>query len=206
MRVNTVVRLVTVATVSRSVTGASFCCPGQKIPIKTPSGRSTTSHSFVGHSTDRFRVGGGSDAAAAAAATGTTTRRYLSSGSSEPVLKHIGWEEMDSILDEYEELGREQSGMIVMDVRNEDEVAYTGQLSPNTKTLPLPAIMQYNVFAMDEDEFEETCGFAKPALDETLVFSCAAGIRSVHAAKFAANAGYSKLINYTGGANEWFTR
>ena len=93
-----------------------------------------------------------------------------------------------------------------MDVRNEDEVAYTGKLSPNTKTLPLPEIMQYNVFAMDEDEFEETCGFPKPTLEETLVFSCAAGIRSVHAAKFAANSGYSKLINYTGGANEWFTR
>ncbi len=113
---------------------------------------------------------------------------------------------MDSILDEYEELGREESGMIVMDVRNEDEIAHTGQLSPNTKTLPLPAIMQYNLFAMPEDEFEEMCGFPKPTPDETLVFSCAAGIRSVHAAKFAAAAGYSKLVNYAGGANEWFTR
>jgi rhodanese-related sulfurtransferase len=200
MRFNTVVRLLTVATASRSITAASFCCPG-RISIKAPFGRSRRPPPLC-RSSGWVRDGG----ADATAVRGTMTRRFLSSGLNEPVLQNIGWEEMDSILDEYEELGREQSGMIVMDVRNEDEVAYTGKLSPNTKTLPLPAIMQYNVFAMDEDEFEETCGFAKPALDETLVFSCAAGIRSVHAAKFAANAGYSKLINYTGGANEWFTR
>ena len=129
-----------------------------------------------------------------------------STGSNEAELKHIGWEEMDAIIDEYEELGREKSGVLVLDVRNEDEIAYTGQLSPNTKTLPLPFIMQYNIFSMSEDEFEDICGFPKPTLDETIVFSCAAGIRSVHAAKFAAAAGYSKLVNYAGGANEWFTR
>jgi rhodanese-related sulfurtransferase len=134
------------------------------------------------------------------------SRSSSSRDSSLSAMKNIGWEEMDSILDDYEELGREGSGMLVMDVRNEDEVAYTGQLSPNTKTLPLPLIMQANVFALEEDEFEELCGFPKPSPEETLVFSCAAGIRSVHAAKMAAQAGYTRLINYTGGANEWFTR
>jgi rhodanese-related sulfurtransferase len=134
------------------------------------------------------------------------TKRFMSASSSEPVLKHVGWEEMDSILDEYEELGRAESGMLVLDVRNQDEIEYTGKLSPNTITLPLPAIMTYNIFALDEDEFEDLCGFSKPTPDETLVFSCAAGIRSVHAAKIAAQAGYSKLVNYGGGSNEWFTR
>lgn len=131
------------------------------------------------------------------------TKRFMSSGGE---MKHIGFDEMDALLEEYEELGREESGMLVMDVRNTDEVAYTGKLSPNTITLPLPAIMQYNVFALPEDEFEELCGFAKPAMDETLVFSCAAGIRSVHAAKFASEAGYSNLVNYMGGAGEWFNK
>jgi rhodanese-related sulfurtransferase len=70
----------------------------------------------------------------------------------------------------------------------------------------LPLIVQKNVFALDEDEFLEVCGFEKPTLEETLVFSCAAGIRSVYAAQIAGMAGYSELINYTGGANEWFSR
>mmetsp|Transcript_14818 Transcript_14818/g.24512 ORF Transcript_14818/g.24512 Transcript_14818/m.24512 type:complete len:170 (-) Transcript_14818:1669-2178(-) len=135
----------------------------------------------------------------------TTTKRFMS-GAGEMQLKHIGYEEMSSILDEYEELGREESGMLVLDVRNTDEIAYTGKISENTITLPLPAIMQYNVFELPEDEFEELCGFAKPALDETLVFSCASGIRSVHAANFASKAGYSNLVNYAGGASEWFNK
>ena len=119
-------------------------------------------------------------------------------------LKHIGREEMKAILNDYEELGREESGFVVLDVRNPDEIAYTGQLSPNTHTVPLPAIMQMNLFQLEEDEFEDVCGFPKPSPDETIVFSCAAGIRSVHAANFAAQAGYSNLVNYMGGANEWF--
>lgn len=135
----------------------------------------------------------------------TTTQRFMSSGE-QVQLKNIGWEEMDSIVDNYEELGREESGMIVLDVRNEDEVAMTGKVSPNTITLPLPAIMQYDLFAMDDDEFEDLCGFKKPSPDETIVLTCAAGIRSVHAANFAARNGYSNLVNYMGGANEWFTR
>merc|ERR1719428_988533 len=108
------------------------------------------------------------------------SRQFLSSSDGQQQqaqLKNVGLEEMDDLINDYEERGREETGMIIMDVRNEDEVQYTGKLSPNTITLPLPAIMQYNIFALPEDEFEELCGFEKPTLDETLVFSCAAGIR-----------------------------
>ena len=112
---------------------------------------------------------------------------------------------MEEILEDYEEGGREESGYVVMDVREEHEIQFTGKLSPNTLTLPLQKLMRYNVFALPEDEFEEICGFEKPSMDETMVFSCAAGIRSVHAANFAAESGYSKLVNYMGGANEWFS-
>lgn len=133
------------------------------------------------------------------------TRLFSSGGSPEVVLQNIGKEEMEEILEDYEEGGREESGYVVMDVREEHEIQFTGKLSPNTLTLPLQKLMRYNVFALPEDEFEEICGFEKPSMDETMVFSCAAGIRSVHAANFAAESGYSKLVNYMGGANEWFS-
>ena len=68
----------------------------------------------------------------------------------------------------------------------------------------LDRIMEKNVFALDEEDFEDITGFEKPAPDTTLVFTCAAGIRSVYACQFASQAGYSKLVNYMGGANEWF--
>lgn len=112
---------------------------------------------------------------------------------------------MTEIIQGYEAGGREDSGYVVIDVRGEEEVMMTGKVSPSTITLPLPVIMAQNVFALDEDDFEDFCGFEKPGLDETLVFTCAAGIRSQHAAYFAAQAGYGNIINYTGGANEWFS-
>ena len=57
---------------------------------------------------------------------------------------------------------------------------------------------------MEEDDFEEVFGFPKPSYDETLVFSCKAGIRSMHAAQIAGMAGYTNLVNYSGGSLDWF--
>lgn len=120
-------------------------------------------------------------------------------------LTNIGKEEMEEIIDDYEAGGREESGYVVMDVREKHEVDATGKVSPNTYTLPLSLIGNQQVFAMDDDEFEVICGFEKPNPDETLVFTCAAGIRSVNACSYAAESGYTKLINYKGGAYEWFS-
>lgn len=134
------------------------------------------------------------------------TQRWMSSnGGEEITLTHIGREEMEEILEDVEHGGREDSGYVVIDVRNSDELAVTGTLGPNTYHLPLPVIIEQNVFTMEEDAFFDLCGFEKPTPDETLVFSCAAGMRSVYAARFAAQAGYGKLVNYKGGANEWFS-
>lgn len=58
---------------------------------------------------------------------------------------------------------------------------------------------------MDEDDFEEQFGFVKPSLDETLVFTCKAGIRGASAAKLAQMAGYTDILVYAGGSNEWFS-
>jgi rhodanese-related sulfurtransferase len=119
-------------------------------------------------------------------------------------VKNIGRDEMEEIVEDYEEGGRQESGYVIIDVREAEEIAYTGKVSPNTLHVPLGVLAQYQVFNMDDDEFEEVCGFIKPDLDETLVFTCAAGIRSMQACNLAARSGYSKLINYKGGANEWF--
>jgi rhodanese-related sulfurtransferase len=122
-----------------------------------------------------------------------------------PEIVHIGRAQMEEILDDYENGGREESQYCIIDVRTEEEVQATGKLGENVYTLPVQVIMQAKVFEMDPEAFEEFCQFSKPAMDETIVFSCAAGVRSVYACQFAAQAGYTKLINYAGGANEWFS-
>jgi rhodanese-related sulfurtransferase len=118
-----------------------------------------------------------------------------------PDIQHVNRAQMEEIVEQYEE---GDSDYLVIDVRTPEEVMNTGKLGPNVHTLPVQVIMQRNVFALDEEDFEEICGFEKPTPDTTLVFSCAAGIRSVYACQYASQAGYTKLVNYMGGANEWF--
>ncbi|GAX28223.1 hypothetical protein FisN_41Lu018 [Fistulifera solaris] len=156
-----------------------------------------SSGAFVAPSIPRF-----SNAYRAPLQINHQVRRMAASSTAE--IKHVGKEEMRKILNGYEENGREASGCVVIDVRTEEEVYSTGKLSPSVHTLPVQVIMQANVFQMDPDDFEDYCGFAKPTVDETIVFSCAAGVRSVYACQFAAKAGYSNLINYVGGSHEWF--
>ncbi len=128
-----------------------------------------------------------------------------------PQITSIGKTEMNEIIEIVEssssssdEESSSSSPYVIIDVRNVDEINYTGKLSPVVETLPLPYIVGNAVFDMDGEEFEETFGFSKPDFDKTVVFTCKAGIRSMHAAQFAIQAGYTSVVNYSGGADEWF--
>lgn len=118
-----------------------------------------------------------------------------------PDIQHVNKAQMEELVEQYED---GDSDMIVIDVRTPEEVMDTGKLGDKVYTLPVQTIMQTNLFTLDEEDFEEIAGFEKPTPDTTLVFSCAAGIRSVYACQFASQGGYTKLVNYMGGANEWF--
>jgi rhodanese-related sulfurtransferase len=116
----------------------------------------------------------------------------------------INKDEMYEILQDYEERGREESNLVVIDVRRVDEIAASGKLSPSVHTLPIE-LFPRGILQMEPDDFEEAFGFPKPGLDETIVFTCAAGIRSNYACQYAAQAGYTQLVNYLGGAYDWFS-
>lgn len=111
---------------------------------------------------------------------------------------------MAEIIDDVANSSREESGYVIIDVRGHDEVQSTGKLNDVAETLPLPYIAE-GALTMEEDDFEEAFGFSKPGLDETIVFTCKAGIRSQHAGQLAKMAGYSDILDYMGGANEWFS-
>jgi len=135
------------------------------------------------------------------------TRRFLSSSAGNDgigQIRQVGKMELQEILSDIESDGREGSEVVVIDVRGDDEILFTGKLSKHVHTIPLPLIAQMGVFNMESDDFEDAFGFAKPTPDETIVFTCKAGIRSMHAAQFASRCGYTKIINYSGGSDEWF--
>lgn len=112
--------------------------------------------------------------------------------------------ELEEIIEEVTNTSREESGYVIIDVRGVDEIRGTGKLNDCVETLPLPLIAARGAFALDEDDFEETFGFVKPTPDETIVFTCKAGIRSMQACQIVGMTGYSNLVNYSGGADEWF--
>jgi len=135
----------------------------------------------------------------------TTTARQMSffGGASEGIPR-INKEAMTEIIDDVSSTSREESNYVIIDVRGQDEIAYTGKLNDCVETLPLPYIAQ-GALAMEDEDFKAEFGFDKPALDETLVFTCKAGIRSQQAGQLAKMAGYTDILDYMGGSNEWFS-
>jgi len=103
------------------------------------------------------------------------------------------------------ENGTGDANYIVLDVRNADEIMMgTGVMSEIVKVFPLPEIASMGAFNMNAEAFEAQFKFPKPNVEDTLVFTCKAGLRSQQAAQLAAVAGYTTIINYEGGADDWF--
>lgn len=91
-------------------------------------------------------------------------------GGESEAIPRINKEAMTEIIEDVSSTSREESGYVIIDVRGEDEIAYTGKLNDCVETLPLPYIAQ-GALAMEEEDFKAEFGFDKPGLDETLVFS-----------------------------------
>ena len=103
------------------------------------------------------------------------------------------------------ENGTGDANYVVLDVRNADEIMMgTGVMSDVVHVLPLPEIDSMGAFNMNAEVFEAQFNFPKPNVEDTLVFTCKAGIRSQQAAQLAAVAGYTTIIIYEGGADDWF--
>jgi rhodanese-related sulfurtransferase len=118
---------------------------------------------------------------------------------------HIEIDKMADIIEEYERVGRDNSRYCVIDVRTVPEAIVTGKISDNVYILPVQLIILEKIFEMDRDAFAAYCNFPKPTNDKTLVFTCNTGVHSILACYYAEKAGYKKLINYKGGASEWFS-
>ena len=137
----------------------------------------------------------------------TLTQRSMSFFGSSPEgsgTPRINKDAMIEIIEDVSNSSREESGYVIIDVRGHDEVQMTGKLADVVETLPLPLIAE-GALIMDDDEFQEKYGFEKPRLDETIVFTCKAGVRSASAAQLARMAGYTDILDYMGGSNEWFS-
>jgi len=135
----------------------------------------------------------------------TSTSRIFGSDDSQTssTITQINKEEMAGIISNLE---NSDTNYVVIDVRGQDEIMMgTGLMSEKVNVLPLPELSMMGAFDMDEQSFEGQFNFPKPSMkDDTLVFTCKMGGRSQQAAQIAQQSGYKNIINYTGGADDWF--
>ena len=125
----------------------------------------------------------------------------------QPVITNINKEKMTEILSHVENAtDGDTTNYVIIDVRGNEEIMMgTGLMNEKVHILPLPQITMMNAFDMDDKSFESQFNFPKPNVDDdTLVFTCKMGGRSQQAAQIAPMSGYKNIINYTGGADDWF--
>jgi rhodanese-related sulfurtransferase len=95
--------------------------------------------------------------------------------------------------------------LLVVDVRNGDEIAQTGILQHKdvaAKNVPLGDLE--GALKLSDEEFKRKFQFEKPKPTTEIIFSCRSGKRSASASQVAEALGYKNVYNYTGGANDWF--
>ena len=85
-------------------------------------------------------------------------------------------------------------------MRRPEEISGTGVVDACAQNVPVEEFEA--ALELSGDDFTAKYGF-QLLKEKTLVFSCRSGRRSGRACGYAAAKGY-KVINYTGGANDWF--
>jgi rhodanese-related sulfurtransferase len=136
-------------------------------------------------------------------------RRFSSEMGEVPPI--ISTSELEAALHEFHaascsgELVSPAGKLVVIDVRSDAEIMATGSLHAEVEHIPLEDVLG-GCLDLSPEDWDDRYDFDKPKTDAQLVFSCAAGVRSAYAAEVATAAGYTRVQNYLGGANEWFNR
>lgn len=91
-------------------------------------------------------------------------------------------------------------GFVLIDCRTVNEVTSWGIIE-GAKVLP--AHEMFEAFHLTPERFHEEFGFAKPRPDQTVIFYCTYGPRSLMAAQILSWMGYENVLHFREGYHEW---
>jgi rhodanese-related sulfurtransferase len=91
---------------------------------------------------------------------------------------------------------------VLIDVREPHE--YAAGFIPTALNIPITS--QPDALFLSNEDFEDRFGFAKPLLDQEVVFYCRSGVRSAAAAQLAVQNGYTDVAEYQGSWLDWEKR
>ena len=96
--------------------------------------------------------------------------------------------------------GLEEKSLLLIDVRNPDEVEAAGKI-PGSKQIPWPQLE--SALSMTDSEFVSKFGFEKPTTDAKIVTHCIGGGRAGKAQALLAKNGFENAIAYPGSFSDW---
>ncbi|KAG0636392.1 Rhodanese-like domain-containing protein [Tuber brumale] len=124
------------------------------------------------------------------------SKKYYSSTAQSPNTKPYDYEAIKSLTKTYPRTSA------LIDVRELAEFA-AGAI-PTAVNIPI--VSSPDALTLSPEEFEDRFGFAKPGLEQEVVFYCKAGIRSSAAAQVAVGVGYRRVGEYRGSWVDWERR
>eukprot|EP00545_Synedropsis_sp_CCMP1620_P007769 CAMPEP_0119003018 /NCGR_PEP_ID=MMETSP1176-20130426/295_1 /TAXON_ID=265551 /ORGANISM="Synedropsis recta cf, Strain CCMP1620" /LENGTH=224 /DNA_ID=CAMNT_0006954573 /DNA_START=88 /DNA_END=762 /DNA_ORIENTATION=+ len=124
----------------------------------------------------------------------------------ENIVQWIDEDKLLQYLEAFETSGRGPTGLVVVDVRDQDEVDATGKFTPHTYSFPYSKIREEHPFHEidDDDDWFDEYGFEYVEAHERLIVVGDKETSKIAAKYLAFNSYIREILCYTGGSEEWF--
>lgn len=124
----------------------------------------------------------------------------------ENIVTFIDEDKLLLYLEAFESKGRAPTGLVVVDVREPEDVEKTGKFTPHTYSFPYSKIREEHPFHNidDDDEFYDQYGFDYVEAHERLIVVGDKETSKLAAKYLAFNSYIREILCYEGGSEEWF--
>mmetsp|Transcript_31120 Transcript_31120/g.47112 ORF Transcript_31120/g.47112 Transcript_31120/m.47112 type:complete len:220 (+) Transcript_31120:74-733(+) len=135
------------------------------------------------------------------------TDKFMEENGLSGMVRYIDEDILLSYLEAYEMQGRKDTGLIVVDVREPEEIAKTGDFSPHTINWPYASKISVDhpfLTIHDNDEWAQKYEFEYPEIYERFIILGDKETSKTAAKYLMINTYCYEVLCYEGGSEEWF--